>query len=156
MNQKEIETFVSLVKKIKKENLFIPNLPLKLWYAVHSFLSLPAVEVLMTRTGKDFLLVWREDKHFKGWEIPGGYIGYKESLEDACFRIAKREIGLEPKFQKVIMAEVWKDHPYSSGVSIVCLCKVKGKPKCGQFFKEIPSNIIPHHPDFLKAFLNLN
>jgi len=153
MTKEEINSFVHLVEKIKKENLYIPHLPLKLWYAVHSFLALPVVEVLMTRTGRDFLLVWRKDKYFKGWEIPGGYIGYKESLKEACQRVAKREVGLIPKFQKVLTAEVWLDHPYSSGVSIVCLCKVKGEPKNGRFFTEIPPDTLGHHPKFLKAFL---
>ncbi|MDO8558214.1 MAG: NUDIX hydrolase [bacterium] len=155
MEKRETETFVALVQKIKEENLLIPNMPKDIWYAVHSILALPAAEVLMTRTGKDFLLNYRKDNDFDGWEIPGGFIGYKESLEEACLRIAKREVGLEPKFEKVITAEVWKDHPYSSAISIVCLCKVEGEPNYGQFFTEIPPNMISHHSGFIKKFLEL-
>lgn len=153
MDAKDVKAFVDLTQKIKADNLLIPNMPQDIWYAVHSILALPAVEVLMTRTGKDFLLNYRKDRDFDGWEIPGGFIAYKESLEEACLRIAKREVGLEPKFERVITAEVWKDHPYSSGVSIVCLCKVKGEPVPGQFFTEIPSNMVPHHSGFIKKFL---
>jgi len=155
MNQKDIKKFVSLTAKIKKENLLIPNMPLPIWYAVHSILALPTVEIIMTRNGKDFLLAYRKDEYFDGWEIPGGFIGYKESLSEACVRIAKREVGLKPKFEKVITAEVWEDHPYSSGVSIVCVCTVKGEPRRGEFFTEIPQDTISHHADFLRAFLNL-
>lgn len=153
MTEKEIKDLESLLIKLKADGLTIPNMPSPIWKAVHQVVSLPAVEVLVTRTGKDFLLNYRKDKNWDGYEIPGGFVGYKESLPEACDRVAKAEIGIPVKFLSVLTAYAWPDHPYGSPISIVCVCRPVGEPKQGQFFKEIPSPVVPHHGDFIKLFL---
>lgn len=153
MTQKEKDTLIHLLKKLKSENLLIPYMPLDVWYAVNSIIPLPAVEVLLTRSEKDFLLTYRRDNLWDGWHIPGGFIAYKETLADACDRVARRELGISVKFEKLVTAYVWQDHPYAGSISLVCKCTALEEPKEGKFFTEIPKDIIRHHGEFIQEFL---
>jgi hypothetical protein len=156
MKREEIKQLTKLLKHLKSEKLVPPNTPFEAWIAIQEIVPTPAVEVLITRTGKDFLLVLRKDKHWNGWHIPGGFMLYQESIEDACNRLAKRELGNAVKFEKVITAFMWPDHPYGSPLSLVCQCKTSQKPKTGKFFTNTPSNMIPHHDKFIDEFLKLS
>lgn len=153
MTEQEIETLISLLHKLKKNNLHSLNVPLPLWYALCSVVTQAAVEVIITTNYKNFLLTERHDKHWDGWHIPGGFIGYRESIEEACIRVAQREVGITVHLEKVITAYSWKDHPYASAVSIVCICTSDQKPTDGKFFTIIPKNIINHHDEFIQEFL---
>ena len=58
---------------------------------------------------KDFsiLLIQRDDFPFKGsWALPGGFIGVKESIDEATDRILKRETGL---------TKIYKEQLYTFG-----------------------------------------
>lgn len=152
MTNKDRVSLISLLDKIKKENLTVPNMPLDIWYALNKILPLAAVEVIVTNTGKDFLLTKRKDLFWDGWHIPGGFIGLNESIENACKRVAKEELGISVEFIEVLDAYVWPDHPYASSISIICKCKTSDKPKTGKFFTKIPKNIVNHHDEFIKIF----
>ena len=120
---------------------------------MHGIVPLPSVEVLITKTGKDFLLTYRDDDYWHGWHIPGGFMLYQESIEHACQRLARKEVGIKVKFQRLITAYMWLDHPFGSPLSLVCLCTTKDAPSDGQFFTEIPENMVNHHDEFVKEFL---
>jgi ADP-ribose pyrophosphatase YjhB (NUDIX family) len=154
MNNGEIGKLCELLKKLKEDNLVPPNTPYEIWLELATLVPMPAVEVIVTRDGKDFLLTRRKDHNWNGWHIPGGFMIYKESINEACQRIALKELQIKVEFIKVIDAYAWKDHPYGAPVSIVCVCESGEKPKEGKFFTEIPSNIINHHSDFLRGFLS--
>ncbi len=130
-------------------------MPREVWKALHKIVPQPAVEVIVTTNGKNFLLTDRHDADWNGWHIPGGYLQYRESIPDACARIAKKELGIEIAFDRLIDAFMWPDHPYSSALSLVCICKASAdvKPKAGEFFTEIPQKMIAHHAGFLRKFL---
>lgn len=128
-------------------------MPLDVWKAIHAVVPIPAVEVIVTKTGRDFLLTNRKDEDWDGWHIPGGYMHYRESIPDACLRVAKKELGIDVTFNKFIDAFMWPDHPYSSALSLVCVCRTSETPKEGEFFTEIPKKMIPHHGEFLEKFL---
>ncbi|OGJ62184.1 hypothetical protein A3C37_01700 [Candidatus Peribacteria bacterium RIFCSPHIGHO2_02_FULL_53_20] len=155
MTSEEITQLVSLLKKLPKENLLPPHMPLDVWKAIHGIVPIPAVEVIVTTTGSNFLLTHRKDADWDGWHIPGGYMHYRESIPDACRRIAKKELGIDITFEKFIDAYMWPDHPYSSALSLVCVCRTTDVPGDGEFFTEIPKEMIPHHEGFLRTFLDL-
>ncbi len=150
----ETAQLAALLKKLPEQNLRSPHMPFEVWKAIQAVVPVPAVEVIITRNGKDFLLVNRKDEHWDGWHIPGGYMLYQEPIPDACARIADKELGIKITFDRLIDAFMWPDHPYSSALSVVCVCTTKDEPKAGEFFTEIPQKMIPHHGDFLKTFLS--
>lgn len=156
MTKKEKDILVKLLEKLSTQNLLIPNMPLDVWYAINRILPLPAVEVIVSTNGKDFLLTKRKDKFWDGWHIPGGFLMRKETLEKACNRVAKKEIGMTVMFKKLIGVHVWTDHPYANSLSLICYCTAKSRLKKGRFFTKIPVNIVPHHSEFIGKFLSVN
>lgn len=153
MNKEEQKNLINLLNKLKDKNLTIPNMPISIWYAINKIVPLLAVEVIITNTGEDFLLTKRKDTFWDGWHIPGGFIACGELPEDACKRVAKKELGIDVNFKKLISVYFWRDHPYASSISLLCICTPKMISKKGRFFKKIPRKIVSHHDEFIKEFL---
>ena len=93
MNKKEISTLVNLLAKLKTEGLEMPNMPSVVWLAINKLVPLPAVEVLITRSGEEFRLVYRKDQYWDGWHIPGGFYSLKNRSKKVV--IESRERNLE-------------------------------------------------------------
>ena len=55
MTSKEIAQLTKLLKKLKKERKPGERLPFPVWAELALLVPLPAVEVILTQTGKDFL-----------------------------------------------------------------------------------------------------
>jgi ADP-ribose pyrophosphatase YjhB (NUDIX family) len=129
-------------------------MPYPAWRALADLVPQPAVEVLISRTGSDFLLVYRKDEHWDGWHLPGGFMIPGESIAEACNRIAEREVRSSVTFERFVLAFAWPWHPYAHPVSLVCQCALRGgEPQAGTFFTELPSRMVLHHADFVGAFL---
>lgn len=157
MTNEQIEQLIKLIQLAATEDIRLPNLPLPLFKAVASFVPLIAVEVILVDKKNRFLLTYREDEYWKGWHIPGGFIGYGESLPLACTRISQRELNIEVEFMKVLHAQSWENrHPYSAPVSIFCLCKMRGEqiPCDGTFFSKHPKDTIEFHKEFFEKNWN--
>jgi len=77
------------------------------------------------------VIIQRSNPPF-GWALPGGFVDYGESLEDAVIREAKEETNLD-------LIEVGQFHTYSDPqrdprfhtVGTVFIAKAKGNPKAG-------------------------
>jgi len=77
------------------------------------------------------VIVQRSNPPF-GWALPGGFVDYGESLEEAVAREAKEETGLD-------ITDIRQFHTYSNPrrdprfhtIGTVFIAKAKGKPKAG-------------------------
>jgi len=98
-----------------------------------------------------------------GWAIPGGFVDYGESLEDAVIREAKEETGLDIKL--VRQFHTYSDprrDPRHHTVSTIFIATASGKPKAGDDAKEIgifnkdtlPEEIAFDHRQILEDYFN--
>lgn len=130
--------------------------------AIHKVVPWSAVEVLIIDPDdpQKYLLSWRDDSYWHGWHIPGGYVRKTHrSLFHACESVAAAELGNEFTLTstRLVTAFLWDDHPYGSPISLVYACEVTRRPPVNdqnKFFSKLPSPIVPHHADFVEAYLN--
>ena len=88
---------------------------------VEAIIELPEGIVIIQRSNPPF-----------GWALPGGFVDYGESLEDAVKREAKEETNLD-------LTQITQFHTYSNPqrdprfhtIGTVFIAKAKGKPKAG-------------------------
>jgi ADP-ribose pyrophosphatase YjhB (NUDIX family) len=81
--------------------------------------------------GKKVLLIHRKNEPV-GWALPGGFVEYGETVEDAVRREMKEETGLE-------LEELRQFHVYSDPkrdrrghtVSVVFVARGRGEPRAG-------------------------
>lgn len=93
------------------------------------------------------ILIERSNPPF-GWAIPGGFVDYGESLEDAVRREMKEETNMD-------LTEIKQFHTYSNPerdprfhtIGTVFIAKAKGKPKAGDDAKGLK---IAKYEDLLK------
>lgn len=136
-------------------------IPQEAWYSVQKTFALPYVEVLIVRRRQDgqyeFLLVYRADEHFVGWEIPGGLWKTRLTVEEGCADVAQRELGIKVRFVAEVMTKKWLDHPYGYPISHVCLCEPLERieeTEHRQFFTAPPEIMTSyHHKEFMARAL---
>lgn len=93
----------------------------------------PTVDIIIEIKGEDgnpgFILIKRKNPPY-GWALPGGFVDYGESLEEAAVREAKEETSLDIEI-------VGQFHTYSDPgrdprfhtISTVFIATAKGQPK---------------------------
>ncbi len=90
----------------------------------------PTVDIIIEITGRIVLIERKNPPH--GWALPGGFIDYGESAEDAARREAREETGLE-------LTELRQFHCYSDPkrdpryhtISVVFMAQASGQPTAG-------------------------
>ena len=100
----------------------------------------PTVDIiieLIEMEGSPIVLIKRRNPPY-GWAIPGGFVDYGESLENAAMREAKEETGLDVqlKYQLGAYSDPARD-PRFHTISVVFVAEAKGKPKAGDDAKDI-------------------
>lgn len=93
------------------------------------------VDVLVTdETGERVLLIKRKNEPFQGkWALPGGFVEYGETVENAAVREAKEEVGIDVELEGLlgVYSDPGRD-PRGHFVSVVFFGKKKkGKEKAG-------------------------
>ena len=97
-----------------------------------------AVDIIVEREEK-ILLVKRRNEPFKDiWAIPGGYVEYNESLEDAAARELKEETNLD--VLSLTLLNNYSDpkrDPRGHVISHIYIAKTSGTLKAGDDAKEL-------------------
>lgn len=153
MGEDEVSQLTALLRKLRNSGLVPPRMPYPVWLEIAGIFPLGAVEVLITKNGKDFLLTKRRDEYWNGWHIPGGFVLAGESFAQSCNRLALKELSTEVGLRYISGVYRWKDHPFGSPISIVCVCRMKGKPSKGRFFRNVPEDTISFHKKLVRDFL---
>ena len=108
------------------------------------------------------ILIKRKNPPF-GWAIPGGFVDYGESLEDAIIREAKEETGLDIKLIRQFHTySAPKRDPRHHTVSTIYIASASGKPEAGDDAKEVkiftkdtlPEDIAFDHRQILVDYFN--
>lgn len=90
---------------------------------------LPTVDIIIEVETGGIVLIRRKNPPF-GWALPGGFVDYGESLEEAAIREAKEETNLEVKLEKQLhtYSDPRRD-PRHHSISTVYIAKAKGRPE---------------------------
>ena len=90
---------------------------------------IPTVDIIIQVEGKGIILIKRKNPPY-GWAIPGGFVDYGESLEQAAIREGKEETNLDVELirQFHTYSDPNRDSRHHS-ISTVYIGKAKGKPE---------------------------
>ena len=97
---------------------------------------LPTVDVII-EISKGIVLIKRKNPPY-GWALPGGFVDYGESLEEAAIREAKEETSLRVKLVSELGAySDPKRDPRHHTISYVFIARARGKAKASDDAVEI-------------------
>ncbi len=106
----------------------------------------PTVDIII-ETPEGIVLVERKNPPL-GWALPGGFVDYGETLEEAALREAKEETGLD--IELVRQFHAYSDpnrDPRQHTITVVFVAKAKGTPRGGDDAKRavaFPKDRIPY------------
>lgn len=146
-----------LAEELKKQSP-LPRLDLEIFNALRKLMPMVAVELFVTRTEGGFGLKRRKMGDMEGWVMPGGYIGFNETFEKACQRIAKRELEVEVKDIVFVHAYNWPEGSVRTApghaVTLVFKCETKTPSDHIAYFRQVPEGVLPHHKVMLERALD--
>jgi ADP-ribose pyrophosphatase YjhB (NUDIX family) len=92
---------------------------------------IPTVDIIIEMESGGIILIKRKNPPL-GWAIPGGFVDYGESLEEAAIREAKEETNLDVELVRQFHTYSAPDRdPRHHTVTTVYIAKAKTKPKAG-------------------------
>jgi len=121
---------------------------------------LPTVDVIIELDEGEIVLIRRKNPPC-GWAIPGGFVDFGESLEDAAIREAKEETGLDIVLLKQLHTYSRPDRdPRHHTITTVFIVRASGTPvaaddaaQIGAFTKEnLPSPLMFDHEEILADY----
>ena len=90
---------------------------------------IPTVDIIIEIKSKGIVLIKRKNPPY-GWAIPGGFVDYGESLEEAAVREAKEETNLDVKLVRQFHSySDPKRDPRHHSISTVYIGKGNGIPR---------------------------
>jgi 8-oxo-dGTP diphosphatase len=124
---------------------------------------IPTVDIiieLIDRPGRPIILIERKNEPL-GWAIPGGFVDYGESVENAAKREAFEEISLAVELieQFQVYSDPKRDNRKHT-LSVVFIATATGEPKAADDAKslgifslwEIPKSLCFDHNQILKDY----
>lgn len=109
-----------------------------------------AIELVIIRDHK-VLLTHRTDPYFTGWHTPGTYVGPRETRQETAQRCADKELKARVRYIRDIDEKDHPDSPRFHDQCVLLLCEIVGEPQTGQWFFEMPSDLIPEHQKYWPA-----
>jgi ADP-ribose pyrophosphatase YjhB (NUDIX family) len=108
---------------------------------------IPTVDVIIEIESKGIVLIRRKNFPY-GWAIPGGFVDYGESLEEAAVREAKEETNLNVKLirQFHTYSDPRRD-PRHHSISTAYIAKGEGNPQAKDDAIEIGIFVESNLPD---------
>jgi ADP-ribose pyrophosphatase YjhB (NUDIX family) len=109
---------------------------------------IPAVDIIIEFQEKGLILIERQ-KPPHGWALPGGFVEYRESLEEAAVREAKEETGLEVRLlgQLHSYSDPKRD-PRQHVITTVFVARGRGTPQAASDAQSLaifsPENLPDH------------
>ena len=142
LTKAEIKTLAQLLKRLPS----IPNIPENVFVSLMRK-NVPVATELALIQNRKVLLIYRNDKYFKGWHFPGSYMSPRETFLTTCQRTARVEAGLKIKNSKTLSARrvIVYDSRRFKCVSIFFSCATLKTAKHGVWFAKMPQDIIPEH-----------
>ena len=93
----------------------------------------PTVDIIIEiqrEDGKEGIVLIKRKNPPHGWAIPGGFVDYGESLEEAAVREAKEETSLDVQLKKQLHTYSDPDRdPRQHTISTVFVASARGRPK---------------------------
>jgi len=120
----------------------------------------PTVDIIIEFEGGIVLIQRKNPPH--GWALPGGFVDYSESLEEAAVREAKEETGLNVTLTRQFHTYSDPDRdPRQHTITTVYIGKGEGTPKAGDdasnmgvfAVHELPQEMAFDHKQILKDYL---
>jgi UDPglucose 6-dehydrogenase len=125
----------------------------------------PAVAVnVIVEVERKILLIKRRFEPFKGlWSLPGGYVEYSETVENAAKREVKEECGLDIQPSRIVgVYSELKRHPWKHAIAICYAAKkvkgqIKSRSKEGNVdlfeINRIPKELAFDHAKMIKDYI---
>lgn len=117
---------------MKGKQMFCPNCGTEVFRYQN---PVPTVDIIIEleeeRKAMGIVLVFRKNEPL-GWSLPGGYVDYGETLEQAAVREAMEETALA--VERIGQFHTYSDperDPRRHTISTVFVAKAKGKPRAG-------------------------
>jgi ADP-ribose pyrophosphatase YjhB (NUDIX family) len=121
---------------------------------------IPTVDIIIEIESKGIVLIKRKNPPY-GWAIPGGFLDYGESLEEAAMREAKEETNLDVELARQFHTYSDKNRdPRHHTISTIYIAKGNGIPQAKDDAIEIgiftesnlPSEIAFDHRSILNDY----
>jgi ADP-ribose pyrophosphatase YjhB (NUDIX family) len=146
---------------MKKKKVLCPQCGIEVWTYEN---PIPTVDIIIeARRGngkRGIVLIYRKN-HPKAWALPGGFVDYGETLEQAAVREAREETGLEvDSLHQFHTYSDFRRDPRRHTISTVFIAKAKGDPhpgddaeKVGVFAKRnLPHPLAFDHEEILRDY----
>jgi ADP-ribose pyrophosphatase YjhB (NUDIX family) len=115
----------------------------------------PTVDIIIEiqrENGTEGIVLIKRKNPPHGWALPGGFIDYGESLEEAAVREAKEETSLDVQLQRQFHTYSDPDRdPRQHTISTVFVASAQGRPKAQDDAQEV-GIFTRHEIDFPLAF----
>ncbi|MDP3764343.1 MAG: NUDIX hydrolase [bacterium] len=152
--QKLLTGYLTYLAKVRKTH----DLGSDLFEAIIKIVPQIAVEAIVvdsiTNPTRVFL-TWREDKNYKGWHFPGGFVRFGEKPENRLKTVINKELNATVQRYKRLDGIYNLIDSRGHTFSLCYLAEISKKPAGGKWFaKKTPKNIIGHHKQILSAELD--